>query len=192
MGSNDRGIVVSAHLEQKAPTASAGDVLRRTLFVTVTFHSKQGEEYMLTINRLSLGEAQVLVEGARDKSNEIGIPMCIAVSDESGNLIAFERMDGGKISSISIAIDKAFTAAVARKGTHVYNDLCVPGEPTFGIHVSNGGHFCVIGGGLPVYVEDEIVGGIGISSGTAAEDLVVAEAAVGYFDAWRSSVDGSS
>lgn len=146
---------------------------------------------MLTINRLSLGEAHVLVEGARDKSNEIGIPMCIAVSDESGNMIAFERMDGGKISSISIAVDKAFTAAVARKGTHVYNGLCVPGEPTFGIHVSNGGHFCVIGGGLPVLVADEIVGGIGISSGTAAEDLVVAEAALGYFDTWRSSVEGS-
>jgi uncharacterized protein GlcG (DUF336 family) len=142
---------------------------------------------VLTINRLSLDEAQALIKGARDKSSEIEIPMCIAVSDESGNLIAFERMDGGKISSISIAIDKAFTAAVARKGTHVYNGLCVPGEPTFGIHISNGGHFSVIGGGLPVYVDDEIVGGVGISSGTAAEDLVVAEAALEYFESWRSS-----
>jgi uncharacterized protein GlcG (DUF336 family) len=141
---------------------------------------------MLTIKRLSIEEAEVLLEGARDKSNEIAIPMCIAVADESGNLIAFERMDGGKISSISIAIDKAFTAAVARRGTHVYNELCVPGEPTFGIHVSNGSHFCVIGGGLPVYVADEIVGGIGISSGTAAEDLIVAEAAIEHFREQRS------
>lgn len=142
---------------------------------------------MLTIRRLSIEDAQVLVDGAREKSKEINIPMCIAVADESGNLILFERMDGGKISSISIAIDKAFTGAVARKGTHVYNELCVPGEPTFGIHVSNNGRFSVIGGGLPVYVDDEIVGGIGISSGTAAEDLVVAEAAIEHFDAWRAS-----
>lgn len=141
---------------------------------------------MLTIRRLSIEEAAILVEGARNKSDEIGIPMCIAVADESGNLIAFERMDGGKISSISIAIDKAFTAAVARKGTHVYNQLCVPGEPTFGIHVSNEGHFCVIGGGLPVYEDDVIVGGIGISSGTADEDLVVAEGAIEYFEEWRT------
>jgi uncharacterized protein GlcG (DUF336 family) len=141
---------------------------------------------MLTIRRLSVEDADVLIAGARDKSNEIGIPMCIAVTDESGHLIQFERMDGGKISSISIAIDKAFTAAVARRGTHVYNGLCVPGEPTFGIHISNGGHFSVIGGGLPVYVDDEIVGGIGISSGTAAEDLVVAEGAIAHFDAWRA------
>lgn len=141
---------------------------------------------MLTIKRLSSEEARVLVDGARIASDETGIPMCIAVADESGNLIAFERMDGGKISSISIAIDKAFTAAVARKGTHVYNQLCVSGEPTFGIHISNGGHFSVIGGGLPVFVDDEIVGGIGISSGTAAEDLVVAEGAITHFENWRS------
>ena len=141
---------------------------------------------MLTIRRLSVEDADVLIDGARDKSNEIGIPMCIAVTDESGHLIQFERMDGGKISSISIAIDKAFTGAVARRGTHVYNGLCVPGEPTFGIHISNGGHFSVIGGGLPVYVDGEIVGGIGISSGTAAEDLVVAEAAIAHYDAWRA------
>ncbi len=138
---------------------------------------------MLTIKRLSLEEARVLVEGAKEKSAAMGIPMCIAVCDEFGHLIHFERMDGGKISSISIAIDKAFTGAVARKGTHIYNQLCQPGQPTFGIHITNGGHFSIIGGGLPVTVDGEIVGGIGISSGTAVEDLEVAEAAVAYFHA---------
>lgn len=136
---------------------------------------------MLTIKRLSIDEAQILIEGSIIKSNEIGVPMCIAVTDESGHLIRFDRMDGGKVSSISIAVDKAFTGAVARRGTHVYNQLCVPGQPTFGIHVTNGGHFSVIGGGLPVTVEGEIVGGVGISSGTAEQDQVVAEAAVAYF-----------
>ena len=48
-------------------------------------------------------------------------------------------------------------------------------------HVTNGGHFSIIGGGLPVTVEEQIVGGIGISSGTAKEDQVVAEAAIEYF-----------
>lgn len=136
---------------------------------------------MLTIKRLSIDEAQILIEGSILKSNEIGVPMCIAVTDESGHLIRFDRMNGGKVSSISIAVDKAFTGAVARRGTHVYNQLCVPGQPTFGIHVTNGGHFSVIGGGLPVTVDGEIVGGVGISSGTAEQDQVVAEAAVAYF-----------
>jgi len=136
---------------------------------------------MLSVARLSIAEAKVLIEGATRKSDEMGIPMCIAVCDESGHLIAFDRMDGGKISSISIAIDKASTAAVARKPTHVYNQLCQPGQPTFGIHVTNGGHFSIIGGGFPVTVDGEIVGGIGISSGTAHEDVEVAEAALAHF-----------
>jgi uncharacterized protein GlcG (DUF336 family) len=136
---------------------------------------------MLEIKRLSIDDAKILMEGAVASSRDIKVPMCIAVTDESGNLIQFERMDGGKISSISIAIDKAFTAAAARRGTHIYNQLCVPGQPTFGIHVTNGGRFSVIGGGLPVTVKGDVVGGIGISSGTAEQDLVVAEAALKHF-----------
>jgi uncharacterized protein GlcG (DUF336 family) len=136
---------------------------------------------MLTIRRLSLDEAQILIEGAAAKAREIDVPMCIAITDESGHLIRFDRMDGGKVSSISIAIDKAFTGAVARRGTHVYNELCVPGKPTFGIHISNEGHFSVIGGGLPVWVNGEIVAGIGVSSGSAEQDQVCAQAGIDYF-----------
>ncbi|WP_213737102.1 heme-binding protein [Bradyrhizobium sp. dw_411] len=136
---------------------------------------------MLNVKRLSIDEARILIEGSIVASREINIPMCIAVVDESGYLIAFERMDGGKISSVSIAIDKAFTAAAARNGTHVYNQLCVPGQPTFGIHITNGGHFSVIGGGLPVKVSGEIVGGVGISAGTAVQDVAVGEQALKYF-----------
>ena len=136
---------------------------------------------MLTIRRLSREEAQILIDGAALKAQEIKVPMCIAVTDESGHLIRFDRMDGGKISSISIAIDKAFTGAAARRGTHIYNELCVPGKPTFGIHVTNEGHFSIIGGGLPVWVGGEIVGGIGVSSGSAEQDQLCAEAAIAYF-----------
>jgi len=109
------------------------------------------------------------------------VPQCVAVTDESGHLIAFDRLDGGKVSSISISVDKAFTAAVARKGTHVYNELCQPGKPTFGIHITNGGHFSIIGGGLPVTVDGVIVGGVGVSSGTAGEDQICAEGALAWF-----------
>ncbi len=136
---------------------------------------------MLTLRRLDTDEAQILIEGAAAKARELGIPMCIAVTDESGHLIKFERMNGGKISSISIAIDKAATGATARNGTHVYNQLCVPGSPTFGIHITNGGHFSIIGGGLPVHVDGEIVGGVGVSSGTAEQDRICAEAAIAHF-----------
>ena len=70
---------------------------------------------MLTIKRLSIEDAKILIDGARAKAIEIDIPMCIAVVDESGQLIAFERMNGGKVTSAIIAQDKAFTAARAKK-----------------------------------------------------------------------------
>lgn len=63
---------------------------------------------MLNIKRLDIEDATVLIAAARGMAQEIDVPMCIAVTDESGNLIAFERMDGGKITSIHLAIDKAF------------------------------------------------------------------------------------
>ena len=135
---------------------------------------------LITIRRLSISDARVLLEGAEEKSREIGVPMCSAVTDEAGNLLAFTRMDGAKISSISIAMDKAFTGAAAKKGTHEYNQLAVPGKPTFGIHVTNQGRFSIIGGGLPIIINDEVVGGIGISGGTAEEDQIVAQGAIDY------------
>ncbi len=79
---------------------------------------------MLDIKRLSFDEAQILIDGAAEKSREMKIPMCVAITDESGHLIKFDRMDGGKVSSISIAIDKAFTGAVARKG-RTFTTSCV-------------------------------------------------------------------
>ena len=80
-----------------------------------------------------------------------------------------------------IAIAKAYTAAGARRGTHEYNKLAVPGSPTFGIHTTNQGRFTIIGGGLPVVVDGQVVGGIGVSTGTAEEDQVVAQAGIDHF-----------
>ena len=136
---------------------------------------------MLNIRRLSIEEAKILIDGARSKAIEIGIPMCIAVVDESGQLVAFERMDGGKVTSAIIAQDKAFTAAGARKATHEYNEACQPGNLVFGIHTAIGGRICVVGGGLPVIVNDEVVGGIGLSSGTPQQDMECAQSGIDHF-----------
>lgn len=135
----------------------------------------------LSINRLSLSDAKHLIDGARNMANEIGVSMCIAIVDESGNLIAFDRMDGGKVTSITIAQDKAFTAAAARKATHEYNAACIPGNLVFGIHTALGGRLCVVGGGLPVTVDGDVVGGIGLSSGTPQQDMQCAQAGIDHF-----------
>jgi uncharacterized protein GlcG (DUF336 family) len=138
---------------------------------------------MKTIHRLDLEDARRLIAGASLHAQDICVPMCIAVTDEAGQLIAFERMEGGKVTSTTIAIDKAFTAAAAKKATHDYGAASQPGAPAYGINSAIGGRLMVVGGGLPVLFEGEVVGGIGVSSGTPVQDQAVAEAGIAY---WRS------
>ena len=136
---------------------------------------------MLSIKRLDLTDARKLIRGAAAKAKKIGVPMCIAITDEAGNMIAFERMDGAKILSVDLSADKAFTAAVSRRPTHEYNELCQPGSLVFGIHTSSGGRFSTVGGGYPVIVRGAVVGAIGLSGGAAEQDMECAEAALKAF-----------
>ena len=136
---------------------------------------------MISVKRLSIKDARILIDGAQEKAKEIGVPMCIAVTDDSGNLIAFERMDGGKAHSIEVAQDKAFTAGAARKATHEYNAVNTPGNLAFGIHTEAGGHISTVGGGLPVVIEGDCVGGIGASSGSPQQDMEVSQAGLDHF-----------
>ncbi|WP_455278307.1 GlcG/HbpS family heme-binding protein [[Eubacterium] cellulosolvens] len=128
--------------------------------------------------KLKLEGAKIILKASEAKAKEIGVPMSIAIVDEGCNLIAFEKMDGAKITSIDIAINKAFTAAGSRKGTHEYAEVASPGKPAFGIHVSNQGRFIIFGGGLPISIKGEVVGGVGCSSGTAEQDREVAQAGI--------------
>lgn len=136
---------------------------------------------MLTIQRLAHQDAEILIQGAEEKAHEIGVPMCIAVVDESGFLIAFKRMDGGKPLSTTLAQDKAHTAAISRKSTQAYNECCVPGSLTFGIHTSAGGRFSIVGGGIPVEVDGALVGAIGLSGGAPEQDIACATAGLNRF-----------
>ena len=133
---------------------------------------------MLTIKLLDIEDANRLIAGARAKAIEIGVPMCVAITDESGNLIAFERMNGGKITSINLAIDKSFTAVGIQKGTDALGEVNQPGMPAHGISSTLGGRMVTIAGGLPVTFEGQVVGGVGVSSGSPAQDYEVALAGV--------------
>ena len=137
---------------------------------------------MLDVKRLDIEEAAVLIAGARAKATEIGVQMCIAVTDESGNLIAFERMDGGKITSINLAIDKSYTATGIQKSTQLLGEVNQPGMPAHGISSTLGGRMVTVAGGLPVHVAEDVVGGIGVSSGSPAQDHDVAQAGLDAFN----------
>ena len=133
---------------------------------------------MKTVPRLTLEDTRIMMDAAEEKAREIGVDMDIAITDDGGNLLMFHRMDDARITSIDIAIDKAFTAAAARKSTRAYGETSGPGGPSFGIHVSNRGRFMVFPGGLPVFVDGQILGGIGCSSGHPDQDEAVAQTGI--------------
>ncbi len=137
---------------------------------------------MIKIPRLDINDAQLLIKGAREHANKINNPMCIAITDDSGNLIAFERMDGAKAHSILISQDKAYTAGAARKATHEYNEVNTPGNLAYGIDTECGGRISTVGGGYPIFMDELCLGGIGVSGGSPAQDMEVSQAALNYFD----------
>lgn len=145
---------------------------------------------MLTMKRLDAADTRLIIEVAAARAREIAVPMCIAVTDESGNLVASERMDGGKITAITIAIDKSFTASAARKATHEYGEVSQPGAPAFGIGSAIGGRLMIVGGGLPIVWDGEVVGGIGVSSGTPMQDREVAQAGIDGFLTANRNIGG--
>ncbi len=133
---------------------------------------------MIMAPRLTLSDARLILEGSEAKAQEIGVDMDIAIVDDGGPLLAFIRMDRARITSIDVAVNKAFTAACARKPTHEYAGVAGAGGPAFGIHVSNQGRFMIFGGGLPVFIDGLIAGGVGCSSGSPEQDQEVAQAGI--------------
>jgi uncharacterized protein GlcG (DUF336 family) len=140
------------------------------------------ENMIAVVNRsriaLTLEGAKLMMEAAEIKARETGVDMDIAIVDAGTNLLCFHRMDGAKITSIDVAISKAFTAAGTRMPTAQYAEVAGPGGKAFGIHVSNRGRFMIFGGGLPVVVDGQTIGGIGCSSGSVEQDTVVAQAGI--------------
>ena len=117
--------------------------------------------------------------------------MNVAIVDSTLYLLHFTRMPGAKLTSIQISIDKAFTAAGHRAPTSNYQGKnFLPGGPAYGIHNSNGGRFMLIGGGIPITIDGQIVGAIGVSTGTPAQDMEVAQAGLDALTEWSKKRQG--
>lgn len=135
---------------------------------------------MITYRTFSLAEAHLMLDAAQKKAEELGVPQVLCVADVAGYPIALRRLDGGKVTSVQIAINKAFTAAGHRKPTHMYKNA-VPGEEAFGIFTQHDGRFTVFVGGLPVAVDGQVVGSIAASGGNGEQDIAVCEAGIAAF-----------
>ena len=129
-----------------------------------------------TKQTLTLDAAIRITEQARKEAESMGKPMVIAVTDETGQLLHFARMDGAPQLSIDIAIDKAYTAIGFGIPTHVWHDFIKDDPPLASGAPTGIKRLIVFGGGYPITVDGQVVGGIGVSGGHYTEDQKVAEA----------------
>lgn len=126
-------------------------------------------------NSISSEAAAAAIAGARAKAAEMGKPMIIAVCDESGVLKAYERMDGAALLSVSIAQDKAYTAVSFGMPSHAWHEFIKDDAPLADGIVKTD-RLVVFGGGYPIVIDGQVVGGIGVSGGHYTDDMAVAEA----------------
>jgi uncharacterized protein GlcG (DUF336 family) len=131
----------------------------------------------ITKSSISAEAAQRVLAAAAAKAAEIGVPMVIAVVDESGVLKAFSRMDGAALLSVEIAQDKAYTAVSFGISTDAWFDF-IKNDPPLLHGIVKTPRLIVFGGGYPLKVGDAMVGGIGVSGGHYEQDMVVAQAGV--------------
>lgn len=123
------------------------------------------------MKNLTLADAMRMIEAAIGHTKKTAKPICCAVVDGGGHLIACHRQDGGKIGNIGIAIDKAWTAVAFKNHTEIYTPLVQPGAFAFGLQWTNNGRPCFIGGGMMIKMGEEIIGGIGVSGGMVEDDI---------------------
>jgi uncharacterized protein GlcG (DUF336 family) len=119
--------------------------------------------------------ATALIQAARAACGDLGIEVSIAVTDNAGHLKAFERSDKARFLTAEVAIDKAWTAASFGLATHVWASII--GNSAVA-QLAHRPRLVAVGGGYPILVEGQVVGGLGISGGDALQDQQSCEIAL--------------
>ena len=135
---------------------------------------------------ITLALAARMTEAALDRAAELGALVSAAVVDQGGHLVHFQRMDKAEIAGPTLAVDKAFTAAAHRIETAELGPLTQPGADLWGLPANGAGRYVVFGGGVPCWHDGLVVGAIGVSGGTAEEDVECARAGHAVFESFLS------
>ncbi len=151
----------SAMAQQAAPPANPLDVVPDKMPFS--------EPYGASIN---LAHAKQLIAAVEAETKKRGWAMNIAVVDTGGNLVAFERMDGAQLASVSISQHKARTAVKYRRQTKVFEDAIQKGGFTYVMTLDD---VIASRGGFPLIENGKVIGGLGCSGGTGSQDATVCQ-----------------
>jgi uncharacterized protein GlcG (DUF336 family) len=129
-----------------------------------------------TKKSLNLDAAKAIGNAAEAKARELSFTNCIAVVDDGGNLIYLVTMDGTQVGSIHVAQEKALAALRFKRSTKLFQDMVVGDKP----HMAFLPGAVPVEGGLPLFVEGQIYGAIGVSGMPSDKDGIVAQAGADF------------
>jgi uncharacterized protein GlcG (DUF336 family) len=135
--------------------------------------SKTGTRVTRPCLKLTHHGALIALQAAVAKAEQLGVPQNITIVDDGGNMLAYIRMDGAKLLSAETSKSKAITAASHRQPTSRLDpDLEIK------LAIAAGGRLTNLEGGLPIIMDGVCVGAVGVGSGSGAQDVEVARAAL--------------
>ncbi len=126
----------------------------------------------------TLEEARIILDAAEQRAKQDGWTVAIAIVDSGGHLLSFSRLPGTQLASIDVAIQKAVTSVYFKRPTKAFQDGIADGN----MALLSLPHFSAFEGGVPVVVDGEVIGAIGVSGVTPVQDGIIAAAGVEAFD----------
>ena len=186
-GDVDAGLLRGVQAAERALAAVRPEAARESA-VTEGGSSTSGNSSLVIrgqVRLTALGARRVIL-GANAKAVELKLKSNIAVVDDGGLLMAFERMDGARPASISTSQTKAISAATFRSPTGPVASAGKENDPLFNMSLQaaasdSGGKITTLQGGLPIVVDGQVIGAIGVAGGSGEQDLEVAKAGVAAF-----------
>lgn len=125
---------------------------------------------------ITLDQAKKAMAGAEAEAKKNNWPVVITILDSGGNLVMTQRLDGAQFGSVEVARDKAYSAVAFRRPTKAFEDVLAQGGASLRLLNLKGAS--MLDGGLPIVVDGKIVGGIGVSGVTGAQDAQIGKAGV--------------
>ncbi len=135
-----------------------------------------------TQSYITLDTARKLAAKVEKEAERLGVKVVIAVSNAAARPVLVECMDDSYIASYDIALNKAYTSVAVKMPTSTLKALSQPERDLYGIQFTNQGQIVIFGGGVPLAVNNRIIGGLGISGGSEEQDTVLAEYGKKFFE----------
>jgi uncharacterized protein GlcG (DUF336 family) len=134
------------------------------------------------VDTVSLDTAKRLMNIAEREASERGVKIVVTVANAEGNLIGVHRMDGAALASVSVSMDKAYSAAALQAPTHEVGKMAEPGGSAYGLQTCDNGRLITFGGGFPLERDGTLVGGLGISGAPTETDMEIAAVVLAEFE----------